>query len=178
MERGAVLGTAIGTAVLAASLCAQAPAASQLPVSPLLVRSGPPGANGKPIASAGTEACVTSVVQTQRSATFVGEMTGVSGTTRMQMRIEVLERGPKEDHFHAIAYPGLGQWLRSSPGVKTYRNFSKVTDLSPATYRAAVRYRWLGAHGKLLRSLVLKTPTCEQPAAAPQSTGAAQPNPA
>jgi hypothetical protein len=125
-----------------------------------------PVVNGKPIASAGTEACVTSVVQTERSATFVGAMTAVPGTVRMQMRIEVLERGPGEESFHEIAYPGLGQWLRSSAGIKMYRNFSKVTDLSaPATYRAGVHYRWLGSKGRVLRTLYLRTPRCEQPAA-------------
>jgi hypothetical protein len=127
----------------------------------------PVGANGKPIASATTEQCVTSVTQTERSATFGGEMTAIPGTVRMQMRIDVLERGMKEgESFHAIAYPGLGQWLRSSAGVKTFRNLSKVTNLSaPAVYRAAVHYRWLGAKGRIIRTLYLHTPRCEQPAA-------------
>jgi len=151
------------TAGLGALLVAAAVAAPALGVSV------PLGANGKPIASAGTEACVTSVVQTERSVTFVGEMTAVAGTVRMQMRIDVLERGPHDERFRAITYPGLGQWLRSSSGVKTYRNFSKVTDLSaPAVYRAAVHYRWLGAKGRVVRTLYLRTPRCEQPAAPPQ----------
>jgi hypothetical protein len=65
--------------------------------------------------------------------------------------------------------------LRSSPGVKTYRNFSKVTDLSaPATYRALVHYRWLGAKGRVLRTLDLRTARCEQPAPPASETPAGQ----
>jgi hypothetical protein len=150
---------AAGAVALAAAAATAVPASA----------AGVPLVNGKPIASAGIEACVTSVVQTERSATFVGEMTAVPGTVRMQMRIDVLERGPQEERFRAISYPGLGQWLRSSPGVKTYRNFSKVTDLSPAVYRAAIHYRWLGAKGRLLRTLYLRTARCEQPAAPPEA---------
>lgn len=144
--------------------------------TPALAGSVAPATSGKPVASAATEACVTSVVQSERSATFVGEMTAVPGTVHMQMRIDVLERGAKEEGFHAIAYPGLGQWLRSSPGVKTYRNFSKVTDLSaPAVYRAAVRYRWLGAKGRVIRTMYLRTTRCEQPASpAPSQTPPAE----
>jgi hypothetical protein len=148
---------AAGLGATLAAAAVAAPAAAGVPV----------GAGGKPIAAAATEQCVTSVVAKARSATFVGEMTAVAGTVRMQMRIDVLERGAGESRFHAIAYPGLGQWLRSSAGVKTYRNFSKVTDLfAPATYRAAIHYRWLGPKGRVLRTLYLRTPRCEQPAAA------------
>jgi hypothetical protein len=126
----------------------------------------PTGANGRPIAGALTEQCVTSVIQTERSATFVGEMTAVPGTVRMQMRIDVLERGAGEERFRSVSYPGLGRWLRSSAGVKTYRNLSRVTNLfAPATYRAGVYYRWLGAKGHVIRTLYLRTPRCEQPAA-------------
>jgi hypothetical protein len=143
-------------AVAALALLSATPAGASVPL----------GANGRPIASASTEQCVTSVVAKERSATFVGEMTAVPGTVRMQMRVDVLERGTGEEGFRAISYPGLGQWLRSSPGVKTYRNFNKVSDLfAPATYRAAVHYRWLGSHGRVIRTLYLRTPRCEQPAA-------------
>jgi hypothetical protein len=159
------LAAGAAVAVAAGALSAGAPAA------PTLAFSAPLGANGKPIASAGTEECVTSVVQSQRSVTFVGTMTAVPGTVRMQMRIEVLERGFGQERFHTITYPGLGQWLRSSAGVKAFRNLSKVTDLSPASYRGVVHYRWLGPRGRIIRTLYLRTPRCEQPAAPPAANG-------
>jgi hypothetical protein len=127
--------------------------------------AGAQAAQGRQNASATVEQCVTAVEQAARSATFVGEMTAIPGTARMLMRIEVLERMPAEALFHTVSYPGLGQWLRAVPGVHTFKNLDKVTDLSaPAVYRAAVHYRWLNARGRLIRSLELSTGRCEEPA--------------
>jgi hypothetical protein len=124
------------------------------------------GAVTKPSASATLEGCVPSAVQSERSATFVGEMSAIPGSTRMLMRIEVLERSPGDPTFHAVSYPGLGLWLHAAPGVHTYKNFNKVTDLSaPALYRAAIHFRWLSAKGRLLKTLELRTGRCDQPAA-------------
>jgi hypothetical protein len=135
-----------------------------------------PGGVSKASASATLEQCVTAVAQSERSATFVGEMTAVPGTARMQMRIEVLEKMPREAAFHAIAYPGLGAWLRASAGVKTYKNFDKVTDLAaPAVYRASMHFRWLNARGRQIKSLELRTPRCQQPAAPASAPAAAIP---
>ncbi len=128
--------------------------------------AAPASPPARPGASATLEQCVTSVEQSERSATFVGEMTALPGTAHMLMRIEVLERAPREAAFHAVSYPGLGTWLRAASGVKTYKNLDKVTDLSaPAVYRGAVHFRWLNAKGHLIKALELRTPRCEQPAA-------------
>jgi hypothetical protein len=126
---------------------------------------GRPSVPVKPPATATLEQCVTAVEPVERSATFVGEMTAIPGTARMLMRIEVLERAPSEALFRTVAYPGLGQWLRAVPGVHTYKNLDKVTNLSaPALYRAAIHYRWLNAKGHLLKSLELRTGRCDEPA--------------
>jgi hypothetical protein len=156
-------------AALACSLVALYPA--QSPAAPG-ARSGAasPGA-GQPAAA--LEQCVTSVAQIERSATFAGEMTAVAGTARMAMRIEVLESAPGEVAFHAVAAPGLGVWRDSDPRVKIYKYLKQVTNLSaPASYRALVRFRWMGAHGHVIKRAERITPRCEQPApppAAPQS---------
>src|SRR2546428_5630831 len=73
-------------------------------------------ASGRPVhlarssapASATLVQCVTSVEQAERSATFAGEMTLVSGATRMAMRVDIEKRAPHEAHFHLISAPGLG----------------------------------------------------------------------
>jgi len=123
------------------------------------------GASSKPPASATLEGCVTAVSQLERSATFAGEMTAVPGTAHMLMRIDVLERAGGAVLFRPISYPGLGVWLRAAPGVKTYKNLNRVTDLSaPAFYRAQVLFRWMNAKGHLIKSLELRTPRCQQPA--------------
>jgi hypothetical protein len=132
-------------------------------------QSGQSGANGsKPNASATLEQCVTAVSQSERSATFSGEMTAVAGSTRMEMRIDVLERMPSEELFHAVSAPGLGVWRTAAPGVKVYKYLKQVTNLSsPAFYRAAVRFRWLNAKGRVIKWRELRTPRCEQPEVPP-----------
>jgi hypothetical protein len=146
------LAVALGaTAALAASLAAASASA----------RVGTPS---HPVASATLEGCVTTGSQAERSATFTGEMLAIPGTTRMLMRIAVQERAPADLAFHTVAYPGLGNWLRAAPGVKTYKNLDRVTDLSgPADYRATIHFRWLGPKGRLLKVQELHTARCQQP---------------
>jgi hypothetical protein len=125
-------------------------------------------ASAKQNASATLEQCVTSVNQAERSATFAGEMTAIGGSGRMEMRIDVQERRPEEAVFHAVSAPGLGVWRNSAPGVKVYRYLKQVTNLSaPAFYRAAVRFRWLNARGRLIKASELRTTRCQQPAPPP-----------
>jgi hypothetical protein len=123
------------------------------------------GETGKPNASATLQQCLTAETQVERSATFAGEMSAIPGTTRMEMRFEVLERMPADLAYHTVVAPGLRVWSSSAPGVKTYKNLNQVTNLAaPAFYRATVRFRWLGARGKLLKVAELRTRRCEQPA--------------
>jgi hypothetical protein len=123
--------------------------------------------------SASVEACVTSSVQGERSATFSGEMTASAGTGRMSMRIELQERLPGEALFRTVAAPGLGAWRSAAPGIKVYRYIKQVTDLAaPAVYRAAVRFRWLTTKGRLIRALERRTPTCAQPVLLATATNA------
>jgi hypothetical protein len=166
-RRLAAGAAALALATAAAPAAALALASGTQPAAAAGAGTDHTAAQAKPPAAALLEQCVTAVSQTERSATFTGEMTAVPGTARMQMRIEVLERPEHETVFHAVSYPGLGSWLRASPGVKTYRNLDRVTDLSaPAAYRAAIHFRWLNARGRVIKALELRTPRCEQPAAA------------
>jgi hypothetical protein len=118
-----------------------------------------------PSASALLEQCVTVGEQAERSATFSGEMTSMTGVTRMEMRIDLQERLPGETAFHLVVAPGLGVWRGSAPGVMIYKYVKQVTDLSfPALYRAVVRFHWLNAKGRVVRRTAVLTPTCSQPA--------------
>jgi hypothetical protein len=129
-----------------------------------------------PAATATLEQCVTSVVQVERSATFAGEMTAVPGTVRMAMRIEVQESLPGEADFHTLLAPGLGVWRDSDTKVRIYKYLKQVTNLSsPATYRALVRFRWLGAKGHVLKRAEHFTARCMQPAVPPASVAQASP---
>jgi hypothetical protein len=125
----------------------------------------------KAIASATLEQCVAALVQTERAATFAGEMTAVPGTVRMEMSIGVAERIAGEAHYRAVSAPGLGTWRSSDPGVKVYTHIQQVTNLSaPAFYRGDVRFRWLNAKGRVIKFEELHTARCEQPAP-PATTG-------
>ncbi len=119
----------------------------------------------KPSASATLEQCFTATLQSERSATFGGEMTAIAGSVRMEMRIELLERMPAEPLFHSVLAPGLGVWRTAATGVKVYKYIKQVTNLSaPATYQGAVAFRWLNARGRPIKQMELRTPRCEQPA--------------
>ncbi|HXD53807.1 MAG TPA: hypothetical protein VN618_03555 [Solirubrobacteraceae bacterium] len=120
-------------------------------------------AEKKAPASATLEQCVTSAEPAERSATFAGEMSVVPGSSKMEMRIDVLERQPREMAFHAVSAAGLGVWRTAAPGVKTYRYLKQVTNLAaPAYYRAAIRFRWLSSKGKLIKTMELHTARCLQ----------------
>jgi hypothetical protein len=115
--------------------------------------------------AASLEQCVTSVVQSERSATFMGEMTAIGGTSKMSMRIDVQERTANESEYHVLSAPGLGVWRAADPKVKVYKYLKQVTNLSAATsYRALVRFRWIGAKGRVIRRGERLTARCLQPA--------------
>jgi hypothetical protein len=133
-----------------------------------------------PSPSATLDQCVTAVAQSERSATFAGEMTAIPGTAHMAMRISVEERLPGEALFHTVSAPALGAWRAADPKVKVYKYLKQVTNLSsPALYRALVRFRWLNARGHLIRRAERLTPACLQPASprpvAPPTTEAPSP---
>lgn len=124
-----------------------------------------------PSYSVGLEQCATSTVQTERSATFIAQMTATSATQRMGMRIELQQRLRGESEFHTILAPGFGVWRASEPGVKIYKYVKQVTNLTaPAAYRAVVRFRWLGERGHVLKRAELHTLRCVQPTLSGQVT--------
>jgi hypothetical protein len=113
--------------------------------------------------SAALEQCVSSVVPTERSVTFVGQMTAVPGTRHMGMRIELQQHVPGEAGFHEVNAPGLGVWRGSEAGVKIYKYVKQITNLAaPAVYRAVVHFRWVGDHGRLLKHTDLRSARCVQ----------------
>jgi hypothetical protein len=119
----------------------------------------------KPTVSATLEGCVTSPEPEARAVTFAGEMATIPGSTKMEMRIDVLERMPRELVFHSVTAPGLGVWRTSATGVKTYKYLKEITNLAaPAFYRAVVRFRWVNAKGHTIKSLEARTPRCTETA--------------
>jgi hypothetical protein len=138
-------------------------------------RTGSHSDQGVPFAdpssySATLEQCVPASDHLERSLTVTGEIVGGTGTAKMGMRVELQQRTSDVEPFRTIVAPGLGVWRYSEPGVKIYKYVKQITNLAaPASYRAVVRFRWLGAHGRALKRAELRTATCEQPA--PVSSG-------
>jgi hypothetical protein len=155
--------------LLGASACLQA--CLTLSLAPTAVGDTAPQLT--PTASALLEQCVTALTQTERLATFAGEMTAIPNTARMEISIGLLERVPGEFGYRAVSAPGLGAWRSSTLDVKSYTYIKQVADLSaPAFYRGAVRFRWLNSRDKVIKTEELRTPRCEQPLtpASPGST--------
>ncbi len=146
-------------------LCALCPAAL---LPSLSAAAGTP----KTGVTATLEQCMNEGEQAERSATFAGEMAGIPGSARMEMRIDVIERMPGDIAYHTVIAPGLGVWRGSAPGVKSYRYLKQVTNLAgPAFYRGVVRYRWLNGKGRLLATSIQRTKRCEQPETEAPTTG-------
>jgi hypothetical protein len=142
------------TCAPALALALAAPASAQ--------QTATPEAGG---VTATVEQCVTSTVQAERSATFTGEMSSVAGAAKMSMRIDVEERSPGESEFHTVSAPGLGVWRAADPKVKVYKYVKQVSNLSsPASYRGLVRFRWINAHGHVVKRAERLTMRCLQPA--------------
>jgi hypothetical protein len=151
----------LACSVLVSALVTQAMGATgQVDWTPLAAQTDAAGG-----AAATVEQCVTTGEQVDRAATFSAEMTAVTGTARMAMRIEVQERLPNEELFHTISAPGLGVWRGSAPGVKIYQYVKQITNLSfPADYRALVRFHWLNDKGYVIKRAERLTAKCEQSA--------------
>jgi hypothetical protein len=173
--RAALRAVLVCAGVLALLLAARASAdstqAGGLNVSQVAV---PPAAGG---VSATLEECVTAVAQSERAATFSGEMTAIAGTVRMSMRIDVEERVPGEAVFHAVTAPGLGVWRSADPKVKVYKYLKQVTNLSsPASYRGFVQFRWIGDKGHVIKRGERMTTRCLQPALPSEPSETPEPN--
>jgi hypothetical protein len=121
--------------------------------------------------SATVEQCVSSTVQAERSATFVVQMVATAATQKMAMKINLEERLRSEPEYHVVPAPGFGVWRPSEPGVKIYKYVKQVTNLTaPVVYRVAVKFRWVGDKGKVIKRADLRSSRCFQPAlAAPVS---------
>jgi hypothetical protein len=123
---------------------------------------------GSTLDSATLVQCATAAEASERAASFAGEMTAMTGATRMGMRIELLERGPGEAGYHPVLAPGVGAWHYADFGVKAYKHIEQFTNLSaPASYRALITFRWDGLHGHAVKRDERRSPRCQEPAPAP-----------
>ena len=119
-------------------------------------QSGAPGAS--------LTACKTSNDAAKRSLTFRGVAAAYAPGQHVEIRFDLLQRIPGSGREQRIDGGGLHTWTRSGAGVTKYERFLTVQNLAaPATYRGAVRFRWIDETGKVVRSVVRFTRSCRQP---------------
>lgn len=106
--------------------------------------------------------CIQAHEGTDGSVTYVARMTSVAGSTRMSLRIRLLERLGDAD-FERVAAEGLNVWRKARSGAAKFRWEQEIGGLREgAVYRAVVRYRWRDADGRLIRVERRRSPKCDQ----------------
>ena len=108
-------------------------------------------------------ACTTALQAPDRAATFEARMRAKANSVRMRVRFTLQSRQPGGP-WGRVAAEGLDTWIDSRAHVRRYSYAKTVRNLAaPATYRTVVRFRWLDAHGRVLRRTRHVSALCRQP---------------
>lgn len=150
-SRRAGRAAALALAVCAVSVPASAQA--QAPVPP-----------DRPDLAATVTQCTTGVLDTDRSVDFTGSMPAVDKAVSMAMRFELYERPGDTGPYTRLKVPGFSTWNRSDRGVAGFVYDKRVERLAaPSAYRVEVRFRWLDARGKVVKTARRTSPSCHEP---------------
>ena len=105
-----------------------------------------------------------------RAVSVQAVMRPVTGTSKMQMKFDLLRQTQAHPRFAAVHGRGLGSWISPSNPTLGERPADvwivnhPVVDLSgPATYKFRVSFKWLGAQGQTLSTQAQTSPACYQP---------------
>ena len=97
-------------------------------------------------------------------------MRPVTGTSKLQMKFELMRQTKTHPRFVAVHGRGLGSWISPTNPTLGQRAADvwivnhPVVDLSaPATYKYRVTFKWLDAQGQTLSTQAQTSPTCYQP---------------
>jgi CARDB protein len=113
-------------------------------------------------APAGVE--LTACAPRDRAAEFEARMDGIADAAKMKMRFTLQARKAGKKAYRRVAAPGFSDWTTADPGTSRYAFTRRVEGLiGPARYRAMVRFKWLDAHGKVIRSARRYSKSCRQP---------------
>lgn len=158
---------------LALALCS---ASIGLTATGVAVATTGPGASGGsvliPPAKAKLRAnlCQRSLDPGQRMVSVTAVMRPVAGTRSMQLRFDLLTRTSGSPVFTAVHGGDLGTWISPSEPTLGRRAHDvwvlhhPVADLpAPAAYRFQVSFRWIGAHKRVLGTIVRNGHRCYEP---------------
>jgi hypothetical protein len=105
-----------------------------------------------------------------RAVSIQAVMRPVAGTTKMQIRFDLMRKTKPGAAFKIVRGHFLGSWLipedptlGQRPGDVWIVNHPVVGLPAPATYRFRVSFRWLGSSGRQLSSAVQTSSTCYEP---------------
>jgi len=105
-----------------------------------------------------------------RAVSVQAVMRPVAGTSKMQMKFQLLRQVKPHARFIAVHGRGLGSWisptnptLGQQAGDVWLLNHPVVDLAAPATYKFKVVFRWIGSQGQKLSTATLASPTCYQP---------------
>ncbi len=105
-----------------------------------------------------------------RAVTVQSVMRPLTGTSKMQMKFELLRQTKIHPRFETVHGRGLGSWisptnptLGQQTGDVWIVNHPVVQLAAPATYKFRVTFRWSGAQGQTLGTATQTSPTCYQP---------------
>lgn len=114
--------------------------------------------------------CVTALDPPSRAISVTAVMRPLKGTTKLQLKFQLYSRRSSTRPFTRVRGGDLNSWVSpSDPSLGTragdvWTLNKPVVDLkAPATYRFRVTYRWLGAHNKVLGTMVRTSSSCYQP---------------
>ncbi len=105
-----------------------------------------------------------------RAVSVQSVMRPLSGTSKMQMKFQLLRQTKSHPRFMAVHGHGLGSWisptnptLGQQAGDVWIVNHPVVQLAAPATYKFRVMFRWIGAQGQALGTATQTSPACYQP---------------
>ncbi|HYV15680.1 MAG TPA: CARDB domain-containing protein [Conexibacter sp.] len=169
--------TLLALAAVLASLFPGAAAARFTSHGSAVSVDGAAGAPGAP-AYAARLACRRSPQADRRIVTVRATMRPIAGGTRLALKLDLYQRPLGGGRWTARTdVPGLGSWTSPSDpsigkhatDVFTYRQAVARLDV-PFAYRFRVSFRWLDAHGAVVRKAAVTTRTCREPDLRPDLT--------
>jgi len=105
-----------------------------------------------------------------RALSIQAVMRPVTGTSKMQMKFDLMRETKAHPRFAVVHGKGLGSWLTPDNPTLGQRagdvwivNHPVVDLVAPATYKFRVTFRWIGAQGQTLNTAVQSSSQCYQP---------------